>query len=153
MLNQTAEYALRAMLYLTGTERDRPVRVGEIADALNVPQNYLSKTLGVLAQKGLLSSQRGPQGGFALVRDPREVTLAEVIEPFDPLEDRCLLMRRRCSDATPCLAHNRWKGVALGIRSFFRETTLADIARSGGSGARAATFALGPPERRAPRRV
>jgi Rrf2 family transcriptional regulator, iron-sulfur cluster assembly transcription factor len=143
MLNHTAEYALRAVLYLAAPPRSGPVRVGEIAQALGVPQNYLSKTLGILAQRGLLSSQRGPTGGFALARDPAEITLAEVIEPFDPLEDRCLLMRRRCSDAAPCLAHHRWKRVATGIRSFFRETSLADLAREG-SAARAATFSLVP---------
>lgn len=127
MLSQTAEYALRAVLHLAAAPASGPVHVATIAEALEVPQNYLSKVLHALARQGVLSSVRGPHGGFALARDPARLTLAEVIERFDPVHDRCLLMRRQCSDSDPCIAHFEWKQVANRIRSFFRETTVADL--------------------------
>lgn len=132
MLTRTAEYALRAVLHLAEAPDGTWVQVSSIAAALAAPQNYLSKVLNSLAREGILASARGPHGGFALARASGSLTLAEVIEPFDPIEDRCLLMRRRCSDATPCIAHQQWKQVALGIRAFFRQTTIADLLAGAG---------------------
>jgi Rrf2 family protein len=126
-LNQTAEYALRAVLYLAGHGATEPVPVADIARAIDVPQNYLSKVLHVLAREGVLASQRGPRGGFRLRLDADRLTLGRVIGPFDPIEDRCLLMRRTCSDRTPCLAHHEWHDVAQRVRRFFRETTVAAL--------------------------
>lgn len=130
MLTQTAEYALRGVLFLADLPPRTLVRVNDVADALAVPRNYLSKVLYELARRGILSSLRGPNGGFALARDPDLLTLAEVVEPFDPFEDRCLLMRRQCSEENPCLAHNQWKEVAGQVRSFFRKTTIGDLLAS-----------------------
>lgn len=130
MLTRTAEYALRSVLYIAWSENgDAPIRVDTIADALSVPRNYLSKVMHSLARAGTLKSTRGPSGGFLLARSPDDITLAEVISQFDPLEDRCLLMRRVCSDADPCVAHHRWKQVATELRAFFRGTTVGDIVR------------------------
>jgi len=127
MLTQTAEYALQAVLHIAGAADEGPVRVDSIAEALGIPRNYLSKVLHALARSGVLNSTRGPTGGFTLARPASEITLARVIEDFDPIEDRCLLMRRKCSDTNPCIVHFEWKHVALQMRAFFRETTLADI--------------------------
>jgi Rrf2 family protein len=129
MLTQTAEYALRAVLYVAAADLDRPIRVDEIAEALDIPRNYLSKVMHTLARRGMMVSTRGPSGGFILASPPEAITLAAVIDPFDPLEDRCLLMRRKCNDADPCMAHHQWRGVATQLRSFFRKTTVADLVR------------------------
>jgi len=129
MLTQTAEYALRAVLYIAAADLDRPIRVDEIAGALDVPRNYLSKVMHTLVRRGMMVSTRGPSGGFMLAAPPAEITLAAVIAPFDPLEDRCLLMRRRCDAAEPCMAHHQWRGVATQLRGFFRNTTVADLVR------------------------
>ena len=57
ILSQTAEHALRAVLYLAQRE-DELVRVGDIAEALSIPRNYLSKILHLLAREGVLASTR-----------------------------------------------------------------------------------------------
>lgn len=129
MLTQTAEYALRVVLHIAASDDDRPLRVDSVAESLRVPRNYLSKVMHALARSGVLNSMRGPTGGFTLARPASEITLAEVIDQFDPIEDRCLLMRRTCSDADPCIAHFEWKHVALQMRAFFRETTVEDLVR------------------------
>jgi Rrf2 family protein len=129
MLSQTAEYALRAVLYLAEQGDAGPVRVGEMAAALKIPQNYLSKTLHVLARRGVLRSERGKAGGFQLAVDPDRLRLHAVIAPFDRLEQRrrCLLGRAECSDRAACAAHARWKEAADTVATFFRETTVADL--------------------------
>jgi Rrf2 family protein len=128
MLSRTAEYALRAAVQVALLGQDRPVRVEELARASDVPRNYLSKILHVLARQGVLTSTRGPQGGFQLAVDPERLKLARVTAPFETQPaSRCVLGRPRCSDRNPCGAHERWKGATAAMRSFFEETTLADV--------------------------
>lgn len=133
MLSQTAEYALRAVIFLAEHEDEAPLRVGDVARALGAPRNYLSKTLHELARVGILSSLRGPAGGFRLAVSPGKLTLARVVSSFDdpPGRRRCLLGRSQCSDARPCGAHDRWKGVAEAMAEFFRTTTVADVLTAG----------------------
>src|SRR5512145_1395301 len=87
MLSQTAEYALRASLWIAEHPDRAPVRVGDLAEALNIPQNYLSKTLHLLARAGVLQSMRGRQGGFRLARPAARTPLIEIVQPFERLGD------------------------------------------------------------------
>ena len=132
MLSRTAKYALRAAVYLAERYEDAPLSVRDMADDLEVPRNYLSKTLHRLVQAGVLTSTRGPGGGFGLRLTPDEVALKDVVEAVEPpegSESRCLLGRARCSEEDPCAAHGRWCGIRDQLETFFGETTLADLAR------------------------
>jgi len=133
ILSQTAVYALRATLCLAGHGPAARVRVDDIAEQLSVPRNYLSKILHALARAGVLTSSRGPGGGFQLARPARELMLSEVVEQFDelPEESGCLLGRAVCSDRDPCAAHHRWKDVSLSVKEFFRETSIGDLSPDG----------------------
>jgi len=129
MLSQTAEYALRAVLAIAAEPEDQPVRTSGLAEALGIPQNYLSKTLHQLARAGVLESSRGKLGGFRLARAPERISLLDVVSPFDDVTGRkvCLMGRSVCSDHHPCAAHARWKVVATQTADFFRETTVRDL--------------------------
>src|SRR5690606_16333886 len=131
-LPQTAEYALRAVYYIAESPGGEPVRVGDIAEALGVPRNYLSKTLHQLARAGVLHSTRGPLGGFQLVTRPEKLPLGTIVRPFLPAEGRsCVLGRPRCSDLSPCAAQFRGKEDSERMRSFFDQTTVADLITAG----------------------
>jgi Rrf2 family protein len=133
MLSNTGEYALRAVIHLAEHEGEGPVRVEDVAGSLGVPRNYLSKILHTLVKRGILTSLRGPRGGFELAVPAALVSLHDVISPFDDIEARqeCLLGRAECSDADPCVLHGRWKGLATEVAHFFRETMLADVVEDG----------------------
>lgn len=133
MLSQTAEYALRAVLYLAERPPSRPVRVAEMANALQIPRNYLSKILHQLGRSGVLVSLRGKAGGFQLGVRPDQLALSAVVTPFDRIEERrrCLLGRAQCSDRTTCAAHERWKNVGDTVAAFFHDTTVADLVDRG----------------------
>jgi Rrf2 family protein len=131
MLSQTADYALRAVLYIAERGDDGPVRVGDMAHALHIPQNYLSKILHRLVRSGVLRSTRGKAGGFQLGVPADKLHLHAVVSRFDRIEQRrrCLLGRSQCSDHAACAAHARWREVADTVAAFFRETTVADLTR------------------------
>jgi Rrf2 family protein len=129
MLSQTAEYALRTVVFLAD-RGDAPGRIDEIAAALEIPRNYLSKVLHRLAQESILVSARGQRGGFRLASPAERIRLLDVIEPFDHIGDqrRCLLGRDVCSDQRACEAHEAWKDVGARVAAFFAGTTVADLA-------------------------
>ncbi len=129
LLSGTAEYALRAVVYIARHPQAEPVRATQLAEAIDVPRNYLSKILHGLVRAGVLRSTRGKRGGFELDVQPNELPLLRVISVFDALtgQRRCLLGRPECSDQNPCPVHHRWKATAEEIARFFRETTLADV--------------------------
>jgi Rrf2 family protein len=129
MVSLTAEYALRAMLLLAKPETTRALRADEIADATGAPRNYMAKVLNAIAKAGLVTSARGPTGGFTLAVPASEISLGRVIELFDtvPLNSRCMLGSGPCDPNHPCRAHDAWQAVNSARRSPFTHTTIADL--------------------------
>ena len=130
-LSSTAQQAIHAVLCIADGADEGPLRVDEIAAIIGLPRNYLSKTLYQLTRAGVLRSERGPRGGFRLALPAEKLTLARVVDPFEPIgERRCLVGRATCGDANPCAAHSKWKKVARGVDDFFRKTTVAELSKS-----------------------
>lgn len=129
VLSQTAEYALRAVLYIGGHAPGTAVPVADIAGALGVPEKYLGRVLNTLRRAGTLRSKRGVQGGFWLTRPAGSVTLYEVVAPFEPVGEPqpCLMRGGQCGAGGRCSAHELWRGMAAGVRDFFERTTVADL--------------------------
>jgi Rrf2 family protein len=132
-LSSTAQQAIHAVLCVA-REGGAPLRVDGIAAATGFPRNYLSKTLHLLSRAGVLTSERGPRGGFRLAHAPERLTLAVVIAPFSRPGLRCLLGRPTCGDRNPCAAHSRWSEVARTMEEYFGTTTIADLLRDSRSG-------------------
>jgi Rrf2 family protein len=84
MLSQTAEYALRAIVFLADNSTEAQTAEA-IAKGTKVPVGYLAKIMQGLARSGLVTSQRGLYGGFTLVLPPKELTLYDVIQAVDPI--------------------------------------------------------------------
>ena len=130
LLSQTAEHALRAVLYLARHRAKGLVPASEIAGALGAPQNYLSKTLRRLAQRGLLRSGRGPKGGFELLVHPASLSLSRVLDAVDESVESsptCLLGDRACNPSGPCEVHMRWITLVEQVLRPMEETSMADL--------------------------
>ncbi len=129
MISKTARIALRAVLCVAEREASGPVSAKTLARELDLPHNYLSKTMYRLVQNGVLAATRGRGGGYLLAEHAAEVTLGRVVEAIDPdgTERRCLLGRPQCSQSHPCAMHGRWCEVREAIDRFFAETTVGDL--------------------------
>ena len=127
MLSATADHAIRAVLALA--RAGRSMRADEIAAATGAPQNYMAKTLNALAKSGLVSSARGPAGGFTLAVAPSELALARIVDVFDVprARTRCMLGSIPCDPASPCAAHDCWTRVMQARREPLLNTTVADV--------------------------
>jgi Rrf2 family nitric oxide-sensitive transcriptional repressor len=84
MLSRTAEYALRAIVWLAD-HPDGPVTGQEIASATQVPADYLAKVMHLLVRAGLMDAQRGRKGGFTLTSPPGQITILDVVQAVDPI--------------------------------------------------------------------
>lgn len=85
VFSDACEYALRATVWLANQPREA-YKVRQIADATHSAPGYLVKVLQRLVRAGILSAQRGSQGGFTLKRDPETLGVLEIINAVDPIE-------------------------------------------------------------------
>ncbi len=83
MISQKTRYALRALLYLVEQGRGAPVQLGSIAESQQVPRKYLELIMLDLKRAGIVTSVRGPSGGYRLARTPAEISFGEVIRVLD----------------------------------------------------------------------
>lgn len=105
VLSQSCALAFHAMLYLP-EPGGASVTLEEVARAFGVSRDHLAKVMQQLGRRRLVTSRRGPGGGYALARQARTVWLSEIYEAVSgcPDTDACLLGRpRRCGDAACCL--------------------------------------------------
>jgi Rrf2 family protein len=84
MIPKTAEYALRAIVMLA-CQPQRAYSAEQIAESTRVPRRYAHKVLQALVRAGLVRSQSGPGGGYALVRPPEEVSILDVVNAVEPI--------------------------------------------------------------------
>ena len=130
MLNQTSEYALRAMVYMTRKNEPGYAGVKDIAAATGVPANYLAKILQQLAKSGILESQKGFGGGFRIAQQLDKIKLLAIVDPLENISKfhRCVLGQRECNDAVACPLHDAWKRICNDYLGALENTTLQDIA-------------------------
>ena len=82
-LSRTSSYALHALAYMSQEKSDKPVASHTIARSRGIPERFLLKILNPLVSAGILSSLKGPHGGYRLARSASDITLLEVIEAVD----------------------------------------------------------------------
>ena len=127
MISQTAEYALRAMVYLADQERV-PHTTAQIAEATQIPAGYLAKVMQALSRVRVVKSQRGLNGGFTLNREPDKLNLLEIINAVDPI--RCF---HECPLGLPthttglCPLHRKLDEAALMLEKEFGTTTVSEL--------------------------
>lgn len=128
MFSQTAEYALRVIVYLAGRS-DRPATTREIAQATHVPEGYLAKVLQGLGHIGLVNSQRGLHGGFVLGKSSSNLTLFDVVTSVDPIPRvrNCPLALATHNGNNLCSLHKRLDDAFAQVERIFKEATIADL--------------------------
>jgi Rrf2 family protein len=129
MISQTAEYALRIVVYLAAQD-GKPVVTRDIALGTLIPEGYLAKVLQQLARAGVVRSQRGLHGGFALATDPEQLTVYDVLQVVDPIRriTACPLGLPAHSN-TLCPLHRRLDDAAQLVERAFRQSSIAQLLR------------------------
>lgn len=108
MLSNACQYAIRSVLYLSIHSNDKKrIGVKKIAEELETPQPFLAKLLQQLAKSDLVSSIKGPNGGFYLTEENSQNSLWDIVKCIDGVDkfETCFLGLSSCSDKNPCPVH------------------------------------------------
>ena len=129
LFSRQCEYALQAILYLAAHPGDKLIPIKSVADKLQIPYHFVSKTLQMLAKSGLIYSQRGKQGGFCINEASGRVTLLQLIEAIDgrAFMEECVLGFRDCNSKDPCLLHDAWKKSRDEVGNILAKTSLKQL--------------------------
>lgn len=138
MLSKSAEYALRATIYiaLKGSV-DNKLGMDEIATAIDSPQYFTAKIMQLLTKNNrVVSSVRGPNGGFYLTDAARKLPVRAVLEAVgeDGIITKCVLGLKECSETRPCPMHEQYRSIKVQLRQMFDKTTIQHLAEETGKG-------------------
>ncbi len=127
MISSTAEYALRAIVELA-THPESACTAQQIAVVGHIPSGYVSKVLQDLGRAGLVTSQRGPNGGFTLARNRALITVLEVINAVDPIRRiRICPLGIPQHGAKLCPLHQRLDDAIRTVEDAFGSTTIEQL--------------------------
>lgn len=133
MLSNKSKYAIRAVLYLCANSRKNKTKLSgkDVSEALKTPLAFTVKILQELAKTPVISSSKGPGGGFYLTKENCNSTLLELLEVFgdDEFFTSCALGLPDCSDDHPCPIHESVKKSRMEMRSVFQNKTIAEISK------------------------
>jgi len=138
MLTRKTLYALKALSILAEDGERGLVATCELAERGGIPRKFLETILRELQQHGILFSQRGPGGGYALRRDPAEIALATVVLALNgPLPSVPCVSQRGgqrcigCNNGHPCSVSKVMKELHDATARVLETTTLLDLVRPG----------------------
>ena len=132
MLSNTSKYAIRAVIYLAlHCEGDTKIGIKQISKELEIPTPFLGKILQTLAKHKLLSSTKGPHGGFGLGKSAHEINLMDIVEIIDGLDNfnSCLLGLKDCTkDNQHCPIHKDFAAIREQLKTLFQTQNIGELA-------------------------
>ena len=132
MFSKTAEYALRATIFIAQKGSvDHKLSIGEIAEAIDSPQSFTAKILQLLTRDNkIVSSARGPHGGFYLTEAAKRLPVLSILTAVneDYVLKKCVLGLNQCSEINPCPMHSEYKFIRSRLTKLFEKKSIQYLA-------------------------
>ncbi len=129
-----SRYGVRAIFDIAYHGRGKGVQVKDIARRQEISPRYLEQIFQTLRNVGIISSKRGPTGGYSLAKAPEEIRVGDIIRVteggFDPVS--CVypeVTGKNCSRIPDCVTRLIWKEVGEKIEGFLNSVTIRDLCR------------------------
>ena len=127
-LTTRGRYAVTAMLDLTLHAEDKPISLADISERQSISLSYLEQLFSRLRQSGLVSSVRGPGGGYHLGRASSGIFVAQIIDAVNESIDTTNCQGKGdCQGGEICLTHSLWSDLSKEIHWFLSNISLADL--------------------------
>lgn len=127
-LTTRGRYAVTAMLDLTLHAHDKPISLADISERQSISLSYLEQLFSRLRQSGLVSSVRGPGGGYHLGRASNGIFVAQIIDAVNESIDTTNCQGKGdCQGGEICLTHTLWSDLSKEIHGFLNGISLADL--------------------------
>jgi len=134
MISMRSKYAIKALSHMARFKDKESYLIAELAQAENIPKKFLEAILLTLKSQGILSSRKGPGGGYWLAKSPAVITLGSIIRAFegDLAPVQCLAENApatcpECQDAATCATRLVMADVQKAVSSVVDSVTLADM--------------------------
>ena len=129
ILSKSCEYAIRATVYIAyKSYKNEKAGIIEISDAVGSPMHFTGKILQTLSRKKVISSVKGPHGGF-FIQDPRSLYLIDIVRAIDGNElfSACVMGLATCSDVKPCPLHQQVKPIRTQLLIEFSKKSVFEM--------------------------
>lgn len=131
-LTSKGRYAVTAMLDVTIHAVSGPVSLADISERQGISLSYLEQLFSRLRKEGLVTSVRGPGGGYRLGKCSAEIAVADVIYAVNENVDATKCSGKgNCQDGEQCLTHSLWEGLSQRIEGFLKNITLSELVEKG----------------------
>jgi Rrf2 family iron-sulfur cluster assembly transcriptional regulator len=127
-LTTKGRFAVTAMMDIALQEGSQPVALNEISERQNISLSYLEQLFGKLRRRALVTSVRGPGGGYRISRSTESITVGEIIRAVDETVDatQCGGLKN-CKDDKECITHELWTGLNEHIFDYMDTVKLSDL--------------------------
>ncbi len=132
MLSKASKYAIRAVLYLAeNSDKNKKFGSKQIAEELEIPYHFIAKILQKLSKEGVISSSKGPRGGFYMTKSNARNNVCRILDIIEAekIFEPCFLGLPQCSDENPCPVHHIVAPFKEAIIEKFQNQTIADLAQ------------------------
>ncbi|HAJ70842.1 MAG TPA: Fe-S cluster assembly transcriptional regulator IscR [Methylophilaceae bacterium] len=127
-LTTKGRFAVTAMLDLALFEADKPVTLAGISERQSISLSYLEQLFSRLRRQGLVTSVRGPGGGYRLAKSHQEISVSDIITAVDELIDATQCGgNENCHEDGPCMTHDLWTSLNNKILEYLSGVSLADM--------------------------
>ena len=127
-LTTKGRYAVTAMLDLALHQDKGPISLADISGRQEISLSYLEQLFAKLRKKNLVTSTRGPGGGYCLTKTPDEIFVADIIDAVDESVDATNCNRQGdCQDGLTCLTHHLWADLSDQIHQFLSGISLGNL--------------------------
>ena len=127
-LTTKGRFAVTAMVDLAMRQTRGPVTLAAISERQHISLSYLEQLFGRLRRRKLVSSVRGPGGGYGLARPMQSVSVAEMVIAVDePLDATQCGGKENCADDKRCMTHDLWATLNKKMHEYLSSVSLADL--------------------------
>ncbi len=130
MFSKACEYGIRAVIYIVAkSQTGNKVGIRDISQAIEVPGHFTAKILQNLSRMELISSVKGPHGGFYIEEGRGEIKLIDIVRAIDgnKLFTGCGLGIKACSERKPCPIHDDFKQIRDAMKEMLERTTVQEV--------------------------
>ncbi|AKQ46021.1 Rrf2 family transcriptional regulator [Rufibacter radiotolerans] len=131
MISKACKYGIRAVVFVASkAEEGQKVNVKEISREVDAPEAFTAKILQMLNKHRIITSLKGPYGGFYLEEYQLEQPIIQIVEAIDGMSifRECGLGLKQCSEVHPCPMHDRFKVARDTLKEVFENTTVRQLA-------------------------
>jgi Rrf2 family protein len=135
MLSNSCKYGIRSVIYLAKNPlKNGNIGIKKISEDLGLPTPFMAKILQLLAKQKILTSSKGPHGGFSLLKDPRNITLLDIVNTIDGegFFNNCVMHNGLCVSTEKkmkqCTLHDDYSKTREDLKRLFSNMTIYDLA-------------------------